>query len=155
MKNTMMINHNKKLLIMDRTFAKNALNTKSEEYRHLQAVRKDYPDYEVVQKKIKINSNKQTYNGLTYDFMKWYINKYAIAEKKAKTLATLEHMIDISRCQSKAHRYPVIKAWFLEQFSEIANFSTAFTEEYKAETNSINENVVELPTTEDVIDPAA
>ncbi len=155
MKNTLMINHEKKLIIMDRTFAKNAKNTMSDEYRHLQMVRRDYPNYQVVQKVIERNSNKQCYNGLTYDFMRWYINKYSTADQKAQTLATFEHMLDISRCQSKAYRYPVIKQWFLATFSEIANFSTAFTAEYKAETNSTNGNVVELKATEDATDPAA
>lgn len=155
MKNTLMINHEKKLIVMDRTFANNEKNTMSEEYRHLQMVRRDYPTYAVVQKAIKRNANKQCYNGLTYDFMKWYIGKYSTTDQKTETLATFEHMLDISRCQSQAYRYPVIKKWFLATFPEIANFSTHFTAEYEAETNSTNENVVELKASEDATDPAA
>ena len=55
MKNTLKINREKKLIIMDRTFAKLSEDTRSEEYAHLQEVRRDYPDYTVTTKKIKKN----------------------------------------------------------------------------------------------------
>ena len=42
MKNTLKINHENKAIVMDRTFAKFAEDTRSEEYAHLQQVRKDY-----------------------------------------------------------------------------------------------------------------
>ena len=45
MKNTLTINPKRKEIIMDRTFAKLSMDTRSEEYAHLQAVRRDYPDY--------------------------------------------------------------------------------------------------------------
>ena len=41
MKNTLKINHATKVITMDRTFAKNAENTMSDEYAHLQNVRRD------------------------------------------------------------------------------------------------------------------
>ena len=50
MKNTLTINHANRTIVMDRTFAKRAMDTWTEEYAHLQAVRKDYPNYEVVQR---------------------------------------------------------------------------------------------------------
>lgn len=43
MKNTLKIDFENSRIVMDRTFAKNVQNTNSEEYRHLQQVRKDYP----------------------------------------------------------------------------------------------------------------
>ena len=49
MKNTLTIDHKDRLIVMDRTFAMNALNTRSDEYEHLQKVRKHYPKYSVVQ----------------------------------------------------------------------------------------------------------
>lgn len=45
MKNTLKIDHSKKTIVMDRTFAKLSENTRSEEYAHLQQVRRDYPNY--------------------------------------------------------------------------------------------------------------
>ena len=67
MKNVLKINHTNRTIVMDRTFAKYAENTMSEEYSHLQQVRRDYPTYTVIQRRIKHNSGKKTYNGLTYE----------------------------------------------------------------------------------------
>ena len=64
MKNTLHIDHKDRLIVMDRTFAMNALNTRSDEYEHLQKVRKHYPKYSVVQRHIRKNENKKTYKGL-------------------------------------------------------------------------------------------
>ena len=65
MKNTLRINHENKTIVMDRTFAKFAENTRSDEYAHLQQVRRDYPDYTVTTRTIKRNPEKETYKGLT------------------------------------------------------------------------------------------
>lgn len=48
MKNTLKLDHERQLVVMDRTFAKKAQDTRSEEYSHLQNVRRDYPDYRVI-----------------------------------------------------------------------------------------------------------
>lgn len=61
MKNTLKINHAERTITMDRTFAKNAENTMSAEYSHLQSVRRDYPTYTVVRRQIKKNPNKECY----------------------------------------------------------------------------------------------
>lgn len=59
MKNTLKIDRNKKMIIMDRTFAKLSEDTRSEEYAHLQSVRRDYPTYTVVRREIKKNPSKE------------------------------------------------------------------------------------------------
>ena len=113
MKNYCRIDHENRQIIMDRTFAKNSENTRSEEYTHLQEVRRT----------IKKSANKKTYKGLTYDYMRNYIltcgapnrERYAI-------LAEFDKLLLISQCQSKSLRYPVIKHWFFEKFPEIENF---------------------------------
>ena len=71
MKNTLKIDRENGLIVMDRTFAKLSENTRSEEYTHLQQVRKDYPTFQVVTRTIKKNPKKETYAGLTYDYMKF------------------------------------------------------------------------------------
>lgn len=123
MKNYCRIDHENRQIIMDRTFAKNSENTRSEEYAHLQEVRRDYPTYQVIRRTIKKSANKKTYKGLTYDYMRNYIltcgapnrERYAI-------LAEFDKLLLISQCQSKSLRYPVIKHWFFEKFPEIENF---------------------------------
>lgn len=122
MKNTLRLDHAKKLVIMDKTFAKFAANTRSEEYAHLQQVRRDYPHYEVIQRTIKRNPNKECYHGLTYDFMEDYILTHGDAETVRKNYDEFNEMLLISRCHSKQFRYPVIKHWFLEHYPEIVRF---------------------------------
>ena len=122
MKNTLKINHVERIIIMDRTFAKYAENTNSDEYAHLQTVRRDYPNYTVVQRQIKRNSDKKTYNGLTYDYMEDYIMSHGTAETITANLNEFYEMRLISQCHGKAFRYPVIKSWFLDRYPEIMKF---------------------------------
>ena len=124
MKNTLKVNHINGQIIMDRTFAKLAENTRSEEYAHLQQVRKDYPDYTVVLRQIKKNANKETYAGLTYDYMRDYIILHsATKEEELAAIAEFEELLLISRCHSKGKRFPVIRAWFFEKYPEANEFS--------------------------------
>jgi len=123
MKNTLKINHENKAIVMDRTFAKFAEDTRSEEYAHLQQVRKDYPTYKVSLRKIKSSPNKERYAGLTYDYMRKYIMRYVKdMTERVETLHELEDMIFISECHSKSKRYPTIKKWFLETFPKVKEF---------------------------------
>ena len=138
MKNTLKINHAERTITMDRTFAKNAENTMSAEYSHLQSVRRDYTTYTVVRRQIKKNPNKECYKGLTYEYMENYIITHEEDENRVLVLKEFAEMRLISECHSKAHRYPVIKNWFLNKYPEIANFGMAAP---AAENNKI----VDLP----------
>lgn len=111
-----------KKLVMDRTFAKNAAYVGSREYEMLQSAKAAYPDYTVVTRKIKRNTNKKTYAGLTYEYMRSYIATHEKKENVIKVLNEFEEMLLISRCHSRAYKYPVIKSWFLERYSEIAEY---------------------------------
>ena len=126
MKNTLKIYHDDRIIEMDSTFKKNAENTMSPEYQHLQSVRRDYPNYTVQTRQINKNKNKKSYKGLNYPYMKWYIQKHDKINAISR-LTELEHMIDISMCHKKG--YPTIKAWFLEQYPEIAEFGMPKIEE--------------------------
>lgn len=125
MKNVLKVNHTNRTIIMDRTFAKLAENTMSDEYAHLQRVRKDYPEYSVIKKKIKKNPHKNCYRGLTYEYMEDYISTHGSAERIKKNLHEFYEMRLISQCHSQSFRYPVIKSWFLEEYPEVANFGLA------------------------------
>ena len=61
MQNTLRVNHTHRVLVMDRTFAKNANNVRFDEYALLQRARQDYPTYAVVTRRIKRNPNRETY----------------------------------------------------------------------------------------------
>ena len=125
MKNTLKINHENKTIVMDRTFAKFAENTRSEEYAHLQQVRRDYPDYAVTTRTIKRNSEKETYKGLTYEYMEEYILGHESEEKQLEVIKEFHELRTISKCHKQGLRYPTIKKWFLNKYPEIIDFAIA------------------------------
>ena len=143
MKNTLKLDRSKGLIIMDRTFAKLSENTRSEEYAHLQQVRRDYPTYTVVLRQIKKNPNKECYKGLTYDYMYEYILRNEPVETRKAVIDELDEMILISKCHSKAKRYPVIKNWFLEKYPEIVEFGMPTIDV------PVENKIKKLPTTQD------
>jgi len=120
-KNTIKIDHQHKILIMDKTFYKNSCNVRNEEYDILQKVRADYPTYLPIVRRIKKSPNKECYKGLTYEYMKRYIEAYEPEETRAEVLAKFDEMKFISQCHSTAHRYPVIKKWFLDKYPAVKN----------------------------------
>ena len=125
MKNTLRLNHAERTIVMDKTFAKFAVNTMSPEYAHLQQVRQDYPLYTVVQRHIRKNTKQEHYHGLTYRYMEDYIAFHGSAENRR----IYDEKKLISECHSKSFRYPVIKSWFLERFPEIKTFGVPVEEE--------------------------
>lgn len=120
--NTIRIDHVTKRIIMDSMFYKNALDPRSDEYATLQEVRRDYPSYAPVQRKIKKNPSKKTYSGLTYAYMEDYILTHEPAETVEAVFSEFNEMILISQCHSQAFRYPTIKKWFLNKYPEIVKF---------------------------------
>ena len=138
MKNTLIVNHTNRTIVMDRTFAKFAANTRTEEYAHLQQVRLDYPKYKVVQRHIKTNDDKNTYKGLTYKYMEDYMLTHGDTETRLANLNEYNELRVISECHSKAYRYPYIKSWFLNKFPEIVTYG-------KDEAPQVIEQGVRLP----------
>ena len=122
MTNYLKVNDKERKLVMDRTFAKNAAYVGSEEYDLLQSARAAYPKYRVVTRSIKRNAKKKTYAGLTYEYMRSYIATHEKKENVIKALHEFEEMLLISRCHGSGYKYPVIKSWFLERYSEIAEY---------------------------------
>ena len=122
MKNTLKINHEDRVIVMDRTFAKFSENTRSEEYAHLQEVRRDYPEYSVITRTIKRNLEKETYKGLTYEYMEDYILRHETEEKQLAIIKEFNELRTISKCHKQGLRYPTIKKWFLSKYPEIIEF---------------------------------
>ena len=156
MANTLKLDHENGRIVMDRVFAKKSENTMSNEYAHLQNVRRDYPTYTVVRHTIKKNTSKETYKGLTYEFMEYYIAKYEPEASRKAVQKELEDLLEISKCHAKGRRYPTIKKWFLDKYpavvlfgmteSELAAYNKA-QEEKKAqrEAEEKKNNVIPMP----------
>ena len=125
MKNTLKIDFDTKTIIMDRTFAKKVEDTRSDEYLHLQTVRKDYPDYRVIARQIKRNPDKKTYSGLTYEYMENYILGHGSDAEVQEALSEYRELRQIAKCHGKGKGYPVIKQWFLERYPKIEDFGVA------------------------------
>ena len=123
MKNTLKIDFDNKTIIMDRTFAKKVEDTRSDEYLHLQTVRKDYPDYRVITRTIKRNPNKKTYSGLTYAYMENYILHHGNDIEVQKAFSEYRELRLIAKCHGKGKGYPVIKQWFLDHYPAIDEFN--------------------------------
>ena len=122
MKNVLKIDFAKKQIIMDRTFAKNSTDTRSEEYAHLQRVRADYPNFTVTTRSCKPNPEKESYRGLTYAYMEDYIISTESKDTVLEVLDEYNRLRLIAECHSKSRRYPAIKRWFLARYPEVAEF---------------------------------
>ena len=144
MKNALYIDFAHDKIVMTTTFAKKCQNTASAEYAQLQSVRRDYPTFAVTTRKIKSNPNKETYAGLTYEYMRNYIITHASDETREMEVAEFDELILISKCQTKAKRYPTIKKWFLVKYPAIAKFGMAADAEEKGEETN-TQNVIPMP----------
>ena len=60
-------------ITVNAAYAKKASNPFSAEYAQIQKVRADYPTFTVRTRSIKKNAAKDSYKGLTYDYMRAYI----------------------------------------------------------------------------------
>ena len=116
------VNYAERKIVLSSAFAKKAFTHGTDEYRQLQAVRNDYPDFVLKTRQFKTNTKQERYRGLNYDFMRDYIRQRENEEIAQPVLDELEQMIGISKCHSVGKRYPTIKAWFLKRYPEIAEF---------------------------------
>ena len=120
------VNYAERKIVLSSAFVKKAFVPGTDEYKALQSVRSDYPDFALVTRKFKTNTAQEHYRGLTYDFMREYISTHEADAKPV--LAELEEMIGISKAHSLHKRYPTIKAWFLDRYPAIAEFGMTKSE---------------------------
>lgn len=144
-KSKLLVKYAEGVIEMNTTFAKMMQNPLSDEYAQLQKVRQDFPTFAVRTRQIKSNPHKDTYKGLTYEYMREYIILHTTPEKEAEAVAEFDEMVLISKCHGKTLRYPTIKKWFLAKYPEVAKFGAveAVDEAQTEETKS--ENVIPMP----------
>ena len=123
MRNTLKLNFEECLIVMDRTFAKNAENTRSEEYAHLQEVRRDYPEYSVITRTIKRNLEKETYKGLTYEYMEDYILRHETEEKQLAIIKEFNELRTISKCHKSFQRVSCLLLRFVKRLDVVLDDS--------------------------------
>ena len=110
------------IIEMNTTFAKMTQNPLSDEYALLQKTRMENPTFTVRRRQIKVNPKKDTYKGLTYEYMEHYIGTHEPEDKVDEVLAYFEELKLISQCHGKRLRYPTIKKWFLNRYPDVAKF---------------------------------
>ncbi len=114
------VNYAERKIYLSSAFVKKAFIHGTDEYKALQSVRNDFPDFTLVTRKFKTNTAQEHYRGLGYDFMRDYIRKHEANPEPV--LKELDDQIGISKCHSLNKRYPTIKTWFLNRYPEIVKF---------------------------------
>ena len=137
-KSKLMVKYAEGVIEMNSTFAKMMQNPLSDEYVLLQRTRQDFPTFAIRRRQIKSNPQKDTYKGLTYEYMKMYIRTHEAKETVQEVLDYLEDQILISQCHGQRLRYPTIKKWFLAKYPAVADFGcTAIAESVEDQKNKI------------------
>ena len=121
---TITINDKKHTIEMNKTTAKRACKYGTEEYKALQEVRSAYPNYriETVIRKVE----KCEYKGLTFEYMKQYIEQHDDANKsKMEEFLNLRaESEEAKEKNAEAKSYAEIKNWFLKAFPAIEEFAS-------------------------------
>lgn len=120
------INATANTIEMTKEFAKKAKYYGTEEYTQLQKARKDYPTYSVVTRK---SVSKESYKGLTINYMYNYIKKNpeTVVMEDNTEMSTLEVFREIAGLDESGKKlvnvetafYGEIRAWFLDIYPEV------------------------------------
>lgn len=139
-KSRLSVKYAKSVIEVNTIFAKMMENPMSDEYALLQKIKMENPGFTVRHRQIKTNPKKDTYKGLTYEYMRDYIITHTSPEEEMAAVAEFDEMILVSKCHGKSLRYPTIKKWFLKKYPEVAKFGAI-----EAEDKSQKEEQTEEP----------
>ncbi len=121
------IDPSKKTIILTNKFSQKAYNVGTKEFEELQEVHLAYPNYKIVTRTIKKKQGKESYKGLTYEYMTKYIKTHddtGIMELAFNEL--------LSRIECHSVKYAHIKKWFLENFP-VDNLTLKKTKDFTLE----------------------
>lgn len=120
----MFINTKKMAIEVSKKFATAAYKYGTQEYKELQEVRRDYPNFTVVVVTRKTSTKKESYKGLTYSYMETYIKSHD--DDKESIMTEYEMLRGISAAAKEALAEPCsyyeVKNWFLRKYPAIADF---------------------------------
>ena len=120
----MFINERKHTIELNKKEAKAAAKFGTDEYKNLQTARKDYPTFSVVTVSQKPAVKKNSYKGLTYEYMEMYIQKHDDENKSimAEYLMLRGKTEEAEEALAESFTYLEMKDWFLKKFPAIAAF---------------------------------
>ena len=113
---TMKINMNKKTIELNKAEMKKAMVFGNVEYDNLQIVRRDYPNFKVVE--IKVKKNNSDFANLKMDDIKGFVEKYGSEEQKASFAFISKRSVDEDGEYCEPQSFFQIKTWFLNEFPE-------------------------------------
>ena len=105
--------HVNKTIVASKSSLKKAGRPNTPEADLLASMMKQHPDYAVVEKEVKTNSGKNTYDGLTMELMKAYIE---IQSNAKEMLETYNRVVEMATKQKK--KYPLTKSWFVGVYTD-------------------------------------
>lgn len=146
-KSKLMVKYAEGVIEMNTTFAKEMRNPLSEEYALLQRTRLDFPTFAVRTRQIKSNPHKDTYKGLTYEWMRNHIATHEPKNIVDEKLNAFDEMVYISKCHRGSLRYPTIKKWFLKEYPDVAKFGTSEFATPAQSNASSNQNAISMSAT--------
>ena len=116
------INRKMKTLEVTKKFEKASSRYGSDEYKELQSALNENPGFKVVVKS-STSKKKETYKGLTYEYMEKYITAH---DEDGSIMAEYEMLRGISDEAEDALAEPLtymeMKDWFLDKYPAIADF---------------------------------
>ena len=120
----MFINEKKHTIELSKKEAKAAAKFGTTEYKNLQEARRDYPTFSVKTVSQKPATKKNTFKGLTYEYMESYISKHDDENSSImEAYMTLRGISDdAEEAFAESCSYFEIKTWFLNQYPAIAEF---------------------------------
>lgn len=110
------INYIENTITVTKKFLKEAGVIGSAAYTELARVRKDLPDFQIVQREITKKPGKKSYGKLTYKVMGEFIEAQE-EENAAEVLAEFERVQRLSKVQNGSYAY--VKTWFLNRYKDV------------------------------------
>lgn len=123
MKNYFNYDFEHKAIIGSNAAIKRANRGNGNEYRELCRMLAEHPDFKVMPKEIKGNTEKKKYHGLTFDRMKEYILTQPDSENRVKVFEKVQEI-----AEAKGAKYPLTKKWFLKTYPEYKENDTTVSE---------------------------
>ena len=119
----MTIRYTTNTIEMTKKFAKAAEKFGSDEYKSLQEAKRGNPTFKVVIVSRKATEKKDSYKGLTYEYMEKYIKTHDDAEAKMNEYLNLRGLSEEAQdALAEPCSYNEIRAWFLKSYPAIAKF---------------------------------
>lgn len=116
MKNSIMLNHETKSIVITKAFSKNASTYGTTEYKELIKIKNDFRDYQIVVRSVP--KRKRGINDISLTDMETYIQKHDDEEKSI--MSTFKSMVNEKAGENlKRTSFFTIKKWFFEQYPEL------------------------------------